>query len=385
MSWSVGVNLLWMIPGVVGGSEEYLCGSLVGLAELQVSRRAELDGLDVEVFALPSLEAAHPEIARAFPVTVGPIDGRSRARRIVAESSWLRREVRHRRCDVVHHAGGTMPLLGGPPTVVTIHDLQYRSFPGFFSTAKLAYLRASVPRSARKATVLAVPSTFVKRTIVDAFDVDPDRIVVVPPAIGVGDGPAEPPVSEAEIRSRYGLTGPFVMFPAITYPHKNHVVLVRAIALLRRTHPEVQLVLLGGTGPNEAVVRAEVERCGLGDVVVRTGRVPSADRDGLYRSAAALAFPSRYEGFGLPVVEAMALGCPVVAADDTALTEVVADAGRLASPDDPEQWAQVLAEVLSSPDERDRLQVAGRARAVEFSPEASALALVAAYRLARSS
>jgi alpha-1,3-rhamnosyl/mannosyltransferase len=178
------------------------------------------------------------------------------------------------------------------------------------------------------------------------------------------------------------LTGRVVVYPAITHRHKNHVVLVRALAELGTSHADVQLVLLGGRGPAEGLLGEQVARLGLRDRVVRPGRVPDADRDGLYAMASVLAFPSRYEGFGAPVLEAMAAGLPVVAAAAAALPEVVDGAGLLVPPDEPEAWAEALALVLDDEQEAELLRAAGRSRAATFTATRSAAALVHAYGLA---
>jgi alpha-1,3-rhamnosyl/mannosyltransferase len=145
---------------------------------------------------------------------------------------------------------------------------------------------------------------------------------------------------------------------------------------------DVRLVLIGGRGRGEEALQRSIGALGLRGRVVRTGRVPDADRDGLLRLADALVFPSRYEGFGAPVIEAMAVGTPVLAADETALPEVVGDGGRLLPADDAEAWAKAIDAVLSDPTERDRLVAAGRVRAAEFTSSRSAAAMVDAYRRA---
>jgi glycosyltransferase involved in cell wall biosynthesis len=167
------------------------------------------------------------------------------------------------------------------------------------------------------------------------------------------------------------------VYPAITHPHKNHRFLLELMAH-HWTDPDLRLVLLGGRGAAEADVAADIVRLGLDSRVVRPGRVPDAHRDGLVAAADALVFPSEYEGFGAPAVEAMALGTPVICSDQPALAEVVGDAG-LALPLAVEAWAGALDTVNAR---ADAMRSAGRARARAFTTERSGAALAAAYDLA---
>jgi alpha-1,3-rhamnosyl/mannosyltransferase len=142
----------------------------------------------------------------------------------------------------------------------------------------------------------------------------------------------------------------------------------------------VTLVLTGGEAQEEENVAELIDRLGLRGRIMRTGRIPRDDLLAILRGAVALTFPSRYEGFGLPVLEAMSLGTPVVAADTTALPEVVGDGGRLISPDDPEAWSDAMLELLADEPARAALAEAGRSRAAEFSWKATALQTIQVYR-----
>jgi glycosyltransferase involved in cell wall biosynthesis len=370
---TVGVNLLWCRPGEVGGSEEYLARQLAGLADL------EPDDLELVLFVLPGYPAAHPDLAERFDMVRAPTDGRRRGVRVAVEHTWLAARTRERRLQLLHHAGGTMPRGLAAPGLLTVHDLQYLAYPRFFSRLKLTWLATAVPTSVRRAASMTVPSEFVKSTVVSSFGYPADRVVVVPHGLDASLGASL--LDEPGLRARYGLPGPFVLYPAITHPHKNHVLLVRAFAGLDGDD-RLRLVLLGGAGAADDEVSAEVERLGIGARVVRPGRVPDEDRDGLYRLATLTAFPSLYEGFGAPVLEAMALGSPVVAADATALPEVVGAAGVLVDPFDEDTWRDALARLLNDGAERARLARLGRSRARAFTAVGSARALLDAYRLA---
>ena len=370
----VAVNLLWCVPGRVGGSEEYLTRQLLGLARIDPSQRE----VAPRVFVTEAYRRAHPDAAGQERV-VSPVPLETRPVRIAVEHTWL--AVRSRGVDLVHHGGGTAPRLNAAPYVLTIHDLQYLTFPQYFSSVRLAYLRAAVPRSVRRARRIVVPTRFVATTVVEAFDVDPERITVVPhgfepsaPAVAASPDGAPRAASTAGLE-RYGLAGRrYVVYPAITHPHKNHRILLEAVEHL---DDEVVVVLLGGRGAADDSVSDLIDRHRLGHRIVRPGRVPDADRDLILASAEALVFPSRYEGFGAPLIEAMALGTPVVCSTHPALVEVGGDAVIAVDPDDAPGWAAAVDAVGRR---RAEMIAAGRERVGRFGLEESGRALLDAYR-----
>jgi alpha-1,3-rhamnosyl/mannosyltransferase len=373
----VAVNLLWCVPGQVGGSEDYLVRQLLGLAELDADPAgiAGMDDMAVSVFAPRGFIQAHPDLAAVHRVVEAPIDGISRARRIYAEHTWLAEQTAG--STLVHHGGGTMPRRGTQPTLLTIHDLQYLTYPEYLSPLKRLYLGRAIPASVRRATVIAVPSEYVRGTVIDAYGCDPSSVLVVPhgtePTLGTGATP------EAELRETYHLGhGPVVVLPAMTHPHKGHRFLLRVMAEHWRD-PDLRLVLVGGCGSAENDVTATIAALGLGPRVVRAGRVSAAERDGLLQMATAMVFPSEYEGFGAPVIEAMTLGAPVICSNRTCLPEVAGDAA-LVLPLDAEAWAGALDEAIVR---RDELVAAGRERARLFTARRSARALLDAYAVVR--
>jgi alpha-1,3-rhamnosyl/mannosyltransferase len=370
---TIGVNLLWCLPGQVGGSEEYVTRFLGELP-------AAAPDLELVLYVLPGFAAAHPDLAARHELRVAPVSGEPRSLRVLAEHTWLTRDVSRRRLALIHHAGGTAPTYGyGAPVVVTMHDIQYATFPENFTPLKRRWLSYQVPFGLRRARVVTAPTGYVKRSLVDELGLADEAVVVVPHGLPGGFGAG--PIDDDALRRRYDVPGPFLLYPAATYPHKNHQVLLEALRRLDGD-TDLRLVLIGGRGLGEEALHRSVGALGLHGRVVRTGRVPDADRDGLLRLADALVFPSRYEGFGAPVIEAMAVGTPVLAADETALPEVVGDGGRLLPAGDAQAWAQAIHAVLSDPAERDRLVAAGRARANEFPASRSAAAMVDAYRRA---
>jgi alpha-1,3-rhamnosyl/mannosyltransferase len=369
----VGLNALFVVPGVVGGSEDSTVATLTALAGTSAA-----DDLAYTLFVQKAFATRYPEVAAAFETTVMPVPGRVRSVRVAAESSWLAATTRRAGLDLTHHLGGTIPAVRAGPAMVTVHDLQPLDLPENFAAVKVAYLRRALPRTVRAARAVVTPSEFVRQGVIERFDAHPQKVVVVPHGVGR----AESGTSEDELRRRYRLAGRWLVLNAITYPHKGHLLLLEAFAGVARRHDDVDLVLCGGEGPSEPQVRELIEHLGLGDRVRRTGRIPRADVDGLLDHAVALAFPSRYEGFGLPVVEAMSRGCPVVAAATTALPEVVADGGVLLDPDDVGAWQEALLALLGDEAERRRLAAAGRARAARLSWASTAAELTRLHRRA---
>ncbi len=359
---SVAVNLLWLAPRRVGGSEEYLVRQLAGLP---------IDPeLSPVLFCQHGFAEAHLDLAKRFEVATMPFRRDLRGSRVVAEHTWL--SARTRRFDVVHHGGGTVPVATPGRVLLTIHDLQYRQFPDYFSSARLRYLSAMVPRSVRRAAGVATPSEFVRGTVIEAFGADPSQVVVVPHGIPKIEIP-DPSVVTATLH-RYGLDGrPYVIYPAITHRHKGHTVLVE---MMRHVDPELVLVLIGGVGSAEKSVGVAIDRAGMGRRVIRPGRVSSSDRNALIAGAQALVFPSEFEGFGAPLVEAMALDVPVVCSDHAAVREVVGDAAVIVH-GGPAEWASAVDRAQR---ERSDLIGAGRLRRRAFTLEVSGNALADAYR-----
>ncbi|HQZ33633.1 MAG TPA: glycosyltransferase family 1 protein [Ilumatobacteraceae bacterium] len=362
---SVLVNMLWCVPGKVGGSEEYLVRQLLGLAELPEPRWRPT------VAAAQGLGVAHPELSAVADVIEPAFESTRRLRRIAGEITWLRGHSAN--VSLVHHGGGTAPIGARRPYVLSIHDLQFRTYPQYFSPVKRAYLSAIIPPSARRAAMVAVPSEYVRGAVVRAYGIPDERVAVVPH--GIEPGLVDEVTSARELREKYRLgDGPVIVYPAVTHPHKNH----RFLLEMMRAHwtdPNLRLVLAGGEGLAEAEVAAALD-----PRVRRVGRVSAADRNGLLAMADAMVFPSQYEGFGAPLIEAMVLGAPVISSDATCMPHIVGNAG-LVRPLTTDGWADVLDEARTR---RDELVAAGHIRAQDFTSAASGAALAAVYEKALS-
>ena len=359
----IAVNLLHLVPGGVGGTEEYVVRTLSAFA------RHGPDDIVPVLFVLSSMPDAHPDLCETFETVVCPIDGTNRPLRIAAESTWLANHTQG--FAVVHHLGGRRPVATARPAVVTVHDLQPLDHPDWFSPAKRAFLGWSLPRTLRSADVVVVLSEMVSRQVVDRFGVDPDRVVVVPCGTDHrADSPAEP--------SR----APVILYPAVTHPHKNHSTLIEAFARVAGRHPDASLVFTGAPGSADAEARAAAEASGIGHRITFTGRIPAADLATLLASATVMAYPSRYEGFGIPVLEAMAAGVPTVVAAGTAAADLATSAGVVLEPDDVAGWAEEIDLLIADTGYRSQVARSGLVRASNYTWEASARQLERAWRIA---
>lgn len=354
----VGINLLWLVPGDVGGSEDYA----VGL----VRELTRSDHIGLKVFCQPELADAYPELASAGVLVPGPGLGERRGLRLFWENSWLPYQMRHLGLDLVHHLGGTVPPLAASRSVLTVYDLQPLTHPERFRPAKRAWLRQALPRSARHAYKVLTLSEHVRQHVVRHLGTPADQVVVVPP--GVRGARRRDLAAAAAARLRYDIPADreLLLYPAITYPHKNHAVMVRAMAAVVAKRPEATLVLTGRDGPGDEDVAALAHELGVGHAVRRLGRLPRGELDALFDAADALVFPSTHEGFGLPLLEAMTRGCPILAADASAIPEIVGSNGVLIHPHDPDAWADAIIDVLTDPGRHADLAAAATAGLTRF-------------------
>jgi glycosyltransferase involved in cell wall biosynthesis len=312
----------------------------------------------------------------------------------------LQRVLRVDQLDAIHFPLSVMlPPLSRPPAATSVLDLQHEHHPEFFGRAELAYRKVVYGWTIRRSRIVIAISEHARQTLLERYDLPPDRVRTIhlgidhtrfrPGVSGVsGSEPQTPgdrgagnpePLGQAgrsnERRSEVqqdsvsgsepqSSTGPFLLYPARAWPHKNHARLFEAFALLRRERPELRLVLTNYDGPTP-------------DGVESLGRVSQDELAELYRGAAALVFPSLYEGFGQPPLEAMACGCPVACSNVASLPEVVDAAARLFDPTSAEEIAAAVEDVLR---EREPWIQAGLARAASFTWDACARAHDAVYR-----
>jgi glycosyltransferase involved in cell wall biosynthesis len=285
-------------------------------------------------------------------------------------------------CDLVHSLASTAPARGRFVRVTTIHDLNYLMVPDAHFGARGLGMRVLVPLAARTADRVIADSVSTRHDLVERLRLPAAKIDVVP--LGLGRPATATPTPADDLRRKLGLDRRSVVLSlSAKRPHKNLLGLLDALARIPAERRPI-VVLPGYPTPHEAELREHAEVLSISDDVRFTGWSSAADVEGLFAMSEAFVFPSFYEGFGLPVLEAMARGVPVACSDRASLPEVAGDAAILFDPDDPGGIATALERLLADRVEADRLRAAGRARAARFTWERAAGLTLAAYERALS-
>ena len=302
-----------------------------------------------------------------------------------AEQPALALAAARDRLDLFYSPYFPAPLLAPCPVVTTVHDLIFDRVPEYGRGKWVRfYYRPMMRLAARKARRVIAVSAATAADLREIYRVPEHKIAVVPEAAGAQFRPVEDPAELARVRELYQLPARFALAVGVHRPHKNLATLIEAFGLVRDRFPH-DLVLVGEAHARyDDPVPAAIDRLGLSDRVRQAGHVADADLPAIYTLADLFVQPSLIEGFGLPVLEAMSCGAPVVASNTSSLPEVVGDAGLLADPRDPASLGAALASVLADADSRERLRAAGLARAAEFSWDRAALATRAVFAAARA-
>ena len=289
--------------------------------------------------------------------------------------------------DLLHCPLNVQPVATRCPVVLTIHDLTFIKYPDRFNVLKQRYLATLTRYSARRARRILADSAATRDDVVAAFGVPAERVDVVYPAYGPEFRVYDPASPEDQgtlhaFRQRHGLPEQYVFYLGTLEPRKNVDRLVHAYAqLVQRGLPHA-LVLAGGKGWHYDAIFRAVEEHGLRDRVVFPGYVTREEQPLWYAAAELFVYPSQYEGFGLPPLEAMACGVPVITSESSSLPEVVGSAGITVDPNDLDALADAMESVLRDASKAESLRDAGPQRAVQFTWEAAAQRCAAAYRLA---
>jgi len=305
------------------------------------------------------------------------------AKTLPTNAGWmltgLPRAAHRARLDIFHAPSYTAPVGGPRPLVVTIHDVSYERHPEWYPYKRDPLRRALYRRSARSADRIITDSQFSKQEIVEAYGINPAGIDVIPLAAAAAFRPGPP------LPLPSGWPSQYLLHVGDLHPRRNLPMVARAVAALRARNAgrrDLALVLAGvDRGSGEGLQQISDSAAGDTPLVMFAGATPGPTLIALYRSAAALVCPSRYEGFGLPLLEAMACGTPVIAARTSSIPEVVGDAAVLLDPDDEPAWVDAIQRILDDESHAAQLRGKGLSRAAEFSWRRTAEQTARVYRL----
>ena len=345
----IGISLLTLNRKAAGGTLTYATELLRA-----ISRVGELEYQVLVAASEPDVTNELPSrVVRGLPGTTSRL-GRVAGLALASFAPrQLQRRLRAPELEAIHFPlTALLPRPGEKPAAATIHDLQHESFPDFFSRSQLAYRRRAYGESVRFSRIVVTDSEHVRGELIDRYGLEPERVRVI--YLAVDHERFSPDGRQRE---------QLLLYPANFWPHKNHERLFQAFALVRRERPELRLVLTG----------AGHDRM-MPEGVASLGHVPTSELVRLYRSAAALVYPSLYEGFGIPCLEAMACDCPVAASRVASLPEVCGDAAVYFDPLSVESVAQGIRDVL------DRPPAGGTDQAARFTWERCAREHDAVYR-----
>jgi len=372
----IALNLIFLVPGETGGMEiaaRELIPALVAAAP---------QGMRFSAFVNREASGAGVgDLREQLPLVTVPVHARRRVQWVLGEQTLLPLMAARAKVDLVHSLASTAPLWGPFRRVVTVHDLIYARFPEAHAGLREKGMRVLVPAAARRSHRVITDSLSTRADLIDLLGLPAERIDVVP--LGLGAVRRAEPLGEADVRERLRLSARRVVLSlSAKRPHKNLLALIGALARIPAAERPV-LVLAGYPTEHEARLRERAQTLGVDDDVRFPGWLSDAEVEGLWAIADAFAFPSLYEGFGLPVLEAMARGVPVACSNASSLPEVAGDAALLFDAHDEAAIADALRRLLAEPTLAERLRAAGRVRVREFTWERTARATIDSYLRAR--
>ncbi|MGA2453501.1 MAG: glycosyltransferase family 1 protein [Solirubrobacteraceae bacterium] len=368
----VGLNLIFLVPGETGGME-------VAAREL-IPALLEQAPPGTRFTAFVNREAAAAgdgPWGELLPAVTVPVRARERVQWVLGEQALLPIAAARARVELVHSMASTAPLWGRFRRVVTVHDLIYARFPEAHAGLRDRGMRVLVPGAVRRSHRVIADSHSTREDLVALLGVSPERIDVVP--LGLGAVRREAPPPERDVRARFELGERSVVLSlSAKRPHKNLLALIGALAQIAPEQRPV-LVIPGYPTAHELELRARADALGIAEDVRFPAWVSSEELEGLWSIARAFVFPSLYEGFGLPVLEAMARGVPVACSNASSLPEVAGDAALLFDPRDESAITTAISRLLSDEALRARLGELGVAQAERFTWERTARLTLESY------
>ncbi len=297
---------------------------------------------------------------------------------------WLERwtlaaELLPRRLDVLHSPDFIPPAVGARRRIITVHDLNFLYYPQFLTAASRRYYNDQIEWAVGAADAISADSEATRQDLIERLAVPPDKVTTIPLAANPLYGQVFAETAVSATLAEYNLPRGFILAVGTLEPRKNYPMLIQAYARLRQRGVDAPLVLVGGKGWLYEEIFAEIESLQLGNHVHHLTGVFDEKLAHLYWGAGVLVTPSHYEGFGLPALEAMHSGCPVIVSNRASLPEIVGPQGMMLDPDDVEAWVYGIERVLTDGDLRQKMTADGRLQAQTFTWERTARMTLALY------
>jgi glycosyltransferase involved in cell wall biosynthesis len=367
--------MLVLLNGLQAGNRS---GTGVYTAELAYWLPQESD--DAEIVTVWPRDVEHPRLGSLPHGAFHLREGRGPIRRVLYDQWGIKRDRKRLRADLVHYPASVGALCGAENMVVTVHDVSFLHNPGWFRSGRALYYRHGVARSVRLAKRVIAVSQATANDLVERLNVPSERVDVVPNGVGESFRPVGDAVRN-EVCERYGLPEAFLLYVGTLEPRKNLARLIQAWSSVAGQCPH-HLVLAGREGWGVGSIRRAAAGSPHAERIRFLGHVPVEDLPALYGAAAASLYPSLFEGFGLPVLEAMACGTPVLTSKVSSLPEVAGEAALSVDPTDVEAISEGILRLLTDQELRRSLKEKGTARAAEFSWRRTAQRTLESYRAA---
>jgi glycosyltransferase involved in cell wall biosynthesis len=369
----IGLNLLFLVPDETGGMEVYARHLIESLTRLHPD-------LELTAFVNRNAAAERGPWNELVPSVTVPVNSRNRAAWVLSDQLLLPLIAARRRIDLLHSVANVAPAWGPYRRLLTVHDLIHRTFPDAHEGLRARALSVLMPLGVHRSHRLIAISRATRNDLVELLHEAPDKIDVIPQGVDVPDPELAMPEPELRALLRAG-DRPIAFSLSAKRPHKNLPRLLEALAQIPAERRPL-LVIPGYRTWHEDELREHARVLGIEDDVRFLGWVSQAEIEGLYAASALFVFPSYYEGFGLPVLEAMQRGLPVACSNRTSLPEVAGGAALMFDPDKPAEIAGTMERLLNGGDEVERMRAAGLERARRFTWDETARLTAESYERA---
>lgn len=366
----IGLNLLFLIPNKVGGTETYARGLLTNLVNSNKS----------DEYILFCNKENYPTFKdlKGCQIVELPIQASNKLFRLAFEQIALPFYLKKYKVDLVHSLGYTSPFFTFCPSIVTIYDLNWYYHPEDFGVIEKWAWQFFITFSARCSTRIITSSNSSKKSLSDKLGIDESKIDVI-----YGGVPQLAKPGEINSLRKLGIKEKYLFTVIAAYPHKNLITLLQSFVELRKNHKDLQLVVAGLGGRARNQITSFILENGLTNKVLILGWVTSEELSTLYKNAEIFVFPSKYEGFGFPVLEAMFFRTPLVSSDAFSLKEVVGDAGILVNPEKPSEFSEAIDLLLKNSVTKEKLIKREQMRLEFFSWNTTAKETVESYNKCR--